>query len=220
MTPIAVVGIGTEVGKSVVSALLARLLSADYWKPVSCGQDRDRALVARWSGRPCHPEAYWFKAPLSPNLAAGLEGIEPQLEAAQLPEGPLIVEGCGGVLTPFSDRYTMADLFLQWEMEWLIVSRHFLGSLNQTLMTVEAVRSRGIEPAGLIFVGDESPASEHFLSEKTGLPCAGVLRLKPPITKQKIIEECERWRKQTFWSERLNWLAETRPTAGTLTPSI
>lgn len=214
---LAVVGIGTDVGKTVVSAIAARLLEADYWKPISSGGD-DRSRVAKWSGQRCHKEAVRLEAPVASHEAARREGRRLDIEAVQLPEGVerLVVEGAGGVLSPFCDETSMLDLFLRWEMEWLVVSRTYLGSINHTMLTIEALRARGVEPSGIVFVGE----SDRYVLNRTGIPCVGVMEWKPVITKETIEEQCEEWRNLTFWSNRLSSLRETRPTAGIPIPSI
>lgn len=198
---IAVVGIGTEVGKTVVSALLCARLGADYYKPISSGGS-DRELVAEWSGQRCFPETVCLKTPVASHTAAQIEGVSLDLRGVQLPPSDrLVVEGAGGVLSPFCGHTSMLDLFLQWELDWVVVSRTYLGSINHTMLTISALRARGVEPKGVIFVGER----DDYICQNGRLPCLGVIPWRPPVTKERI----EQWKMQ------LDLWPEIRPTAGT-----
>ena len=155
-----VTGTGTGVGKTVVSACLVRAWDADYWKPIQTGLDDepgDTATIAALTGSAerMHPPAYAFAAPLAPDAAARLEGGAVSLDALALPAGdrPVVVEGAGGVLVPLNDGALMADLMVRLDLPVVVVAPNRLGAINQTLLTLEALRGRGLEVLGVVLVG-------------------------------------------------------------------
>lgn len=158
MQPIFITGIGTGVGKTLVSAIVTEAIDGWYWKPVQAGFDEgtDGEWVAgrlRRSGR-ILPEAYKLQMPASPHIAARKEGVVLTVEAiaARLPvERPLVVEGAGGLLAPLNDTEFMADLALALDATVILVSRNYLGSINHSLLTAEVCRMRGLRVAGWIF---------------------------------------------------------------------
>lgn len=170
-------GIGTEVGKTVASAVLQQRLDADYWKPVQAGDldFGDRRRVQARSGFPddrFHPERYRLKTPASPHYAARLDGLNIQLEDFTLPDSQgrnLLVEGAGGLLVPLNDRHTMVDLIEHLDLPVFLVSRHYLGSINHTLLSLALLRQRGIELAGLVYSGGNSPETVRIVEQLTGV---------------------------------------------------
>ena len=178
-----ITGIGTEVGKTVVSAYLQLALDADYWKPVQAGDldlsDTDR--VRSYTGMPedrYHPERYRLNTPASPHYAARIDGINISLDDFQLPDThgrPLLVEGAGGLLVPLNDRDCMIDLIVQLGLPVILVSRHYLGSINHTLLSLEVLRGRGCKVAGLIFSGDSNPESERVIRKLSGVTVLAAL---------------------------------------------
>ena len=165
-----VTGIGTEVGKTVVSACLVRALAAHYWKPVQAGDlhltDTDK--VRHWaaiSPERTFPERWALQLPASPHAAAAQERVRIELEDFTLPEGPgaLIVEGAGGLFVPLNDTHTMLDLIVRLGLPVVLVSRHYLGSINHTLLSLAALRSRGITDIRLVFNGEEHPTTEQAI---------------------------------------------------------
>ena len=171
-------GIGTEVGKTVTSAFLQLALDADYWKPVQAGDldfgDRDR--VQSWTGMDAsryHPERYRLRTPASPHYAAQIDGVNIKLTDFELPDTgdrPLLVEGAGGLLVPLNEQDTMLDLVQHLDLPIILVSRHYLGSINHTLLSVEVLRGRGCELAGIIFSGGENPESARIIAKLSGVP--------------------------------------------------
>lgn len=166
-------GIGTEVGKTVISSILVKSWQADYWKPVQCGDLdlTDSHKVAQWvdaAPNRIHPERYRLQMPASPHLAAKREGVNIQLSDFELPktDNTLIVEGAGGLLVPLNEQHTMLDLIEHLHIPVLLVSRHYLGSINHTLMSIEALQRRGIELAGLIYNGDDKGKDTVEIVEK------------------------------------------------------
>ena len=149
MRGLIIAGIGTDVGKTVVSAVVCEALNADYWKPLASGLDTAKgddesvaALIKNGKDR-VHPSTYRFKRALSPHIAAALEGETICLERLMLPSSdrPIVVELAGGVLVPLSDDYTNMELIAKLDLPVLVVSRHYLGSINHTLLTIEALRA-------------------------------------------------------------------------------
>jgi dethiobiotin synthetase len=173
MGGLCVAGIGTEVGKTVVSAVLCEALRADYWKPVGSGLEDgpgDSEVLSSLienAGDRVHPSRYLFAKSLSPHIAAALEGVTISLSELQAPqtERPLIVELAGGVYVPLNDEHTNLDLITSLGFPVVVVSRHYLGSINHTLLTVEALRSRGVTLQGVIFNGQELPDTERIICQ-------------------------------------------------------
>lgn len=179
--------IDTDMGKTLCSAILTQALGADYWKPVQSGclqpgEFTDTQLVSQWVRNPksrMHPERYRFALPQSPHLAAAHEGCVVSLEDFEFPESglssTLIMEGAGGVLVPLNESDYVVDLAVRFAMTAIVVTQHYLGSLNHTLLTIEALRQRDIPIAGLIInrVNPSAPFHRNhtqFLSRHTQLP--------------------------------------------------
>jgi dethiobiotin synthetase len=180
MRRIFVTGIGTDVGKTVVSAILAEAMHADYWKPVQSGSDQGtdcttvRSLISNTKSI-CHTESYCLKAPLAPHDAAKREGIEIQPEKIKIPstENSIVIEGAGGIFVPLNDNYFVMDLIQQLKAEVLLVSKNYLGSINHTLLTIEALSSRGIKVIGIVFNGNPYPEGESIILAQSKLPLIG-----------------------------------------------
>ena len=154
-----ITGIGTDVGKTVASAIITQALEADYWKPIQAGDlhhsdaDKVKALVSNKKSQ-FHPNAYALNTPASPHYAATLDGIVLDIKKIQEPTttNHLVIEGAGGILVPLNDTDSIIDL-IQKDHKVVVVSRHYLGSINHTLLTFEALKNRNIAVAGIIFSG-------------------------------------------------------------------
>lgn len=188
-----IAGIGTEIGKTVTSAVLVEALQADYWKPVQSGalEDSDTETVKRLiSNRTSqfHPEAYRLREPLSPHAAAAIDGVVIEMKNITLPQtdNALVVELAGGLMVPLNDRELNIDLVQQLGLPIILVSRNYLGSINHTLLSVEACRNRGITIMGIIFNGPTVPATETFILNYTNLPCLGRIGQESAITTDVI----------------------------------
>ena len=190
----AIAGIGTGVGKTLVAALLVERLGASYWKPVQAGglvhtdTMEVRRLVSLSRAR-FLPEVYCFHAAMAPHAAAGHEGVAIRREKLQLPEveGPLVVEPAGGVLVPVADGLLNIDLLEDWCLPVVVVSSYYLGSINHTLLTVEALRSRGISLAGIVFTGTPNVHSRGVILSHTGLKCLLDLpALSQPVSSRHV----------------------------------
>lgn len=196
MVKIMVAGIGTDVGKTVVSAILTTLLKGDYWKPIQCGDDAEtvRTLLDP-TKHTIHPPAYSLEAPLSPHHAARLENITICKEKIILPQttAPLIIESAGGIFVPLTNNLLTFDLFKDWDCKWVIVSRHYLGSINHTLLTIDALKRHNIAIAGLIFNGEPNPDSEAAILEISKLPLLARLLPETTINKETIQRYAKQW---------------------------
>ena len=175
-----VTGIGTEVGKTVISAILTEALEADYWKPVQSGDlhysdsDKVKALISNNKTK-FHPECYRLQTPASPHISAAIDGIEISPKAFQLPESDnhLIVEGAGGLMVPLNSNFLIIDLIKQLNIPVIIVSKNYLGSINHTILSIEALQKRNIPIAGIIFNGPDTPSTQDFILENTQIPYIG-----------------------------------------------
>ena len=171
-----ITGIGTDVGKTVVSSILCELLHATYWKPIQSGdlQNSDSKKIQQWLNNTVEiiPEAYLFSEALSPHVASKIDGVSINPAMLNLPKtaGNLIVEGAGGWLVPINESdITFADLAEQWNIPIILVSRHYLGSINHTLLTIESIRSRNLNIHGIIYVGEPLPDTCEIIEKITGV---------------------------------------------------
>ncbi|WP_338874296.1 dethiobiotin synthase [Spirosoma sp. SC4-14] len=192
-TQFIVAGIGTEIGKTVVSAILVEALQADYWKPVQSGalDDSDTETVRHLISNDIsqfHPEAYRLTQPLSPHAAAELDNVRIDLNSIVLPQtsNALIIELAGGLMVPLNDRELNLDLVQQFGLPVLLVSRNYLGSINHTLLSVDACRNRNIPILGIIFNGPTVTSSESFILTYTNLPCLGRIGQETQLTRDAI----------------------------------
>ena len=169
MSTVIVTGTDTGIGKTVFSAGLTRALGATYWKPVQSGLDEatDSETVAHLSGRPVLPEAYRLQLPASPHLSAEAEGVEIDIGRLTPPpvEGPLVIEGAGGLMVPLTRQHLFLDVIAAWQAPVVLVARTSLGTINHSLLSLEALRSRGCIVAGVAFVGDEMADSRSVIAE-------------------------------------------------------
>jgi dethiobiotin synthetase len=199
-----VAGIGTEVGKTVISAILCEVLGARYWKPIASGSDdgpAESVLVARLiqdGSQRIFSERYLLRKSLSPHIAAALDGVEVSLDQFSLPvcEAPLVVELAGGVFVPLNDRATNLDLVQRLGLPVVLVSRHYLGSINHTLLTLFALRAHNIEVRGIVFNGEELPDTERIISTMGGVSVIGRVPSFGDVSQGSITSfaaEC-RWR--------------------------
>lgn len=167
MKDLIVTGTDTGVGKTVVSSLIALKFRLDYWKPVQTGPSpTDSDWVGSIVGRErVHPEAYRLHAPLSPHAAAALEGERVSVAAIlrRRPERPCVIEGAGGVLVPINETDLLVDFFSALSTPLILVARSGLGTINHTLLTLEALRRRGLSPLGVVLTGDDNPGNEDAI---------------------------------------------------------
>lgn len=192
MRRVFVTGTDTGVGKTVVCAWIARHWGASYWKPVQSGlAERDADTVERLGGlsrERLHPSTYELRAPLSPHEAARREGRCIDIEAFALPSlsGPLVVEGAGGVLVPLNDEHRIIDLMVRLGLPALIVARSGLGTLNHTLLTLEALRRRSIRIAGVVLNGPPNQPNREAIERLGQVPRVVELALITPLDAEAI----------------------------------
>jgi len=191
-TPLFITGIGTGIGKTIVSAILVEKLKADYWKPVQSGDldNSDTLLVKSLVSNPVtrfHPEAYRLTQPFSPHKSAALDGIEIDPEKIIIPQtnNQLIIEGAGGLMVPLNQDFLMIDLIRKLGVEVILVSQNYLGSINHTLLSIDALRSRNIPIKGIIFNGDNDEWSESVIL-KQNLHFLGRISNQKSITPEVI----------------------------------
>ena len=196
-----VAGIGTDVGKTVASAVLVEALKADYWKPVQAGdvENTDRMKVQKLVSNTestFHPERYLLPYPLSPHASAAMAGVEIDANAIQIPEhkAPLIIEGAGGLLVPINYEVLYIDWVQKMQLEVILVSRHYLGSINHTLLSAEALKSRGIPVKGIIFNGIENIHTEAVILQQTGFNFLGRIDETEIVTKEFIKQQAQHFR--------------------------
>ncbi len=192
MSAFIVTGTDTGIGKTIFSAALTGALQAHYWKPVQAGLDdgADRDHVAQLSGVPAGhilPEAYRLATPCSPHRSAELDGVVIDLAQLTLPAvRPLVVEGAGGALVPVTRNTTYADVFAWWNLPVIIVARTALGTINHSLLTIEALRSRGVPIHGVAFVGEGNADSEATICAMGSVTRLGRLPMIERLSAQSL----------------------------------
>ena len=187
-----ITGIGTDVGKTIASAIVVEALNADYWKPIQAGDldSSDTLKVKNFVSNTVsqyYDNAYKLKTPSSPHYAAQLDNIEIDLKKIVEPktDNHLVIEGAGGVFVPLNNQNYVIDL-IQSDYKVIVISRHYLGSINHTLLTLEALKFRNIAVAGIIFSGDENKATEEIILQKTTAKCIGRIENEPYFDKNVI----------------------------------
>jgi dethiobiotin synthetase len=181
MSSFIVTGTDTGIGKTVFSSALAGALGAHYWKPVQSGleEDSDSQTVRRLSGLPAHkilPEVYRLQAPLSPHRAAELEDIEIRRDAFEMPNAdPLVIEGAGGLMVPLRRDWLIIDLFADLQLPVILCARTALGTINHSLLSIEALRLRDIPIVGIAFIGEANADSENTICAMGGVRRLGRL---------------------------------------------
>ena len=168
-------GTDTDVGKTVFAAGLCGLLGLGYWKPVQAGEPGDRETVGALSGQQTLPEAYRLKLPASPHQSSAHEGITIDTDALTPPDGDMVIEGAGGLMVPLTRQTLFIDVFARWKLPLVLCARTKLGTINHTLLSIEAVRTRGIPLVGVAFIGDANPESEGIIAEMSGAKRLGRL---------------------------------------------
>ncbi len=181
-------GTDTNVGKTVFSAGLAGALGAFYWKPIQSGvaPEGDKETVMRLSGLPADhilPERYRLNAPLSPHRSAELDGIVIQPAMLVPPDvlGPLVIEGAGGLMVPITRTFLQIDLYQKWQLPVILVTRTTLGTINHTLLSIAAMRSRGIPIHGIAFVGEDNSDNIRTIGEMGDVRVLGRLPHLPQL---------------------------------------
>lgn len=198
MQKIVITGIGTDVGKTVVSAIVAEHLKASYWKPVQSGdlENSDSIKVKRLTENvTVLEEKYKLTEPLSPHESARIDNVTIDFNNFSIPEvnTNLIIEGAGGLMVPFNyngDVYL--DLFEKWNLPIIVVSRHYLGSINHTLLTINALKQRNIPILGIIFSGETNKASEEVILNATKINCLARIPEASEVNKNFVLEQSKK----------------------------
>ena len=195
MSGFIVTGTDTNIGKTVFSAALAGALQAHYWKPVqSCLEgETDSEIVGRLSGLPGHkilPETYKLTAPLSPHRAAELDDIDiSRKRLLQLPAvDQLVIEGAGGLMVPLTRDWLMIDLFADWHLPVVLCARTALGTINHSLLSIEALRLRDIYITGIAFIGEANEDSERTICTMGGVRRLGRLPHLEPLDAMSLTD--------------------------------
>ena len=192
--PLFITGIGTGVGKTIVSAILVEKLKADYWKPIQSG-DLDntdtmmvRSLVSNSISK-FHPEAYRLTQPFSPHKSAALDGItiDPEKIVAPETDKQLVIEGAGGLMVPLNANFLMIDLIKKLDAEVVLVSQNYLGSINHTLLSIELLRNKGVHIRYLVFNGQTDEWSETVIKQYAGNTNVFRIPVFDEIERQSIV---------------------------------
>jgi dethiobiotin synthetase len=188
VTAIVVTATGTDIGKTVFAAALTAALDGCYWKPVQAGLDdgSDLERVGRLSGLPADrllPEEYRLTTPCSPHRAAEIDGVTIDTDRLVPPscDRPLVIEGAGGVLVPFTRHVTFADIMARWRLPVVLIAATSLGTISHSLAAIEALRARGVDIRGVAFVGDAAEDSEATIAEMGGVKRLGRLPMIDPL---------------------------------------
>ncbi|MFY0686858.1 MAG: dethiobiotin synthase [Cyclobacteriaceae bacterium] len=200
-----VTAIGTDSGKTIVSAMLCQMLNADYWKPVQCGYPRDTDSVSALTGTGItfHQESYLLQMPASPHAAAKDESVEIKLSGFEVPvtSNDLVIEGAGGALVPLNDQDYVIDLVERFEAQVVLVANLYLGSINHTLLTIEALKSRKLSVKGIVFNGPSNEESERIILQKSGWKCLGRINHEENVDTEMVIRYAALLKKN--WHEEL-----------------
>jgi dethiobiotin synthetase len=201
-----VTGTDTGIGKTTVAAMLVLALDAVYWKPVQSGTEdgTDRQRVQALTKLPDDrflPERYILSRPLSPHRAAELDGIEIKAEALALPacDRTLVIEGAGGLMVPVRRDKLQIEVFAGWDLPFILCARTGLGTINHTLLSIEALRNRNMRLPGLIFVGDDNPDNMRTIAEFSGVRILGLVPRLDRIDRDALLEVFARgFRREDF----------------------
>ncbi|RMB56411.1 dethiobiotin synthase [Dokdonia sinensis] len=195
-----ITGISTDVGKTIAAAIITEALKADYWKPVQAGDldNSDTHKVKRLVKNDIsqyHDNTYALKTPMSPHAAAAIDGVTIKATDFKRPKtkNNLVIEGAGGLLVPLNDTETIIDL-IQPTDKVIVVSRHYLGSINHTLMTIEILKSRGFKNIGILFSGEEHPTTESIIKKMTEVTIIGRIDEEPYFDQNVVCEYAEELR--------------------------
>ncbi len=191
--------IGTDSGKTIVSAILTESLSADYWKPVQAGAPKDSELVKSLISNDTtmiHPEAFTLKTPASPHYAAQLDGVLIKINDIKKPptSNHLIIEGAGGLMVPLNQDEIMVDLATHLQSELILVINHYLGSINHSILSIKYLISNNIKVKGIIFNGSPHSPSEEVIERHCPFPVLGRVPSIEHLNKSTISRIAEEWK--------------------------
>ena len=196
-----VTGISTDVGKTIASAILVEALQADYWKPVQAGEldncdtKKVEKLVSNKKSK-FYPNSYALNTPMSPHAAADIDEVAITLKGIIEPKtkNHLIIEGAGGLLVPINNKQTVLDI-IKPEYHVIVVSRHYLGSINHTLLTVNLLKEKGFQ-VSIVFSGKEHKTTEDVIKKMTKIPIIGRIDEEPYFDKNVILEYADKFQRK------------------------
>lgn len=196
-----ITGISTDVGKTIASAIITEALEADYWKPIQAGDldnsdsHKVRKLVSNNKSK-FHSNSYALNTPMSPHAAAEIDGVSIETSKIISPKtkNNLVIEGAGGLLVPINDTQTIIDL-IKPNYKVIVVSRHYLGSINHTLLTVNALKQKGFD-VSIVFSGNEHKTTEGIIKKMTQVPIIGRIDDEPYFDKNVVKEYAELFREK------------------------
>jgi len=188
-----ITGISTDVGKTVASAIITEALEADYWKPVQAGElencdtKKVQKLVSNSKSK-FYPNSYALQTPMSPHAAAEIDNISIDIKKITAPKtnNYLVIEGAGGLLVPLNNKHTILDI-VKPSYKVIVVSRHYLGSINHTLLTVNLLKEKGFD-VSIIFSGNEHKSTEAIIKKTTNVPVIGRIDEEPYFDKNVVKE--------------------------------
>jgi dethiobiotin synthetase len=196
-----ITGISTEVGKTVAAAIITEALQADYWKPIQAGEldNSDTHKVKRLisnSKSVFHENSYALKTPMSPHAAAEIEGITIDLKKIIVPKtkNHVVIEGAGGLLVPLNESTTILDI-IKPSYKVIVVSRHYLGSINHTLLTIKLLQEKGFDVA-IIFSGDAHKTTEDIIVKMTNVTVIGRINEEPYFDKNVVKEYADKFKEK------------------------
>jgi dethiobiotin synthetase len=198
-----VTGIDTDSGKTLVCAILCEALNADYWKPIQAGMPRDADTVEKLvtnSKTKIYPETFLLNTPASPHAAAKIDGVKIRVKDFTLPVtvNNLIVEGAGGCLVPLNEQEFIIDLIVKLRLPIILVADLYLGSINHSLLTIEALQQRKLRIEGIIFNGPSNPESENIILSHSKLKCllkiAAEKEINPDVVKGYAAQFIKNWK--------------------------
>lgn len=197
-----ITGISTEVGKTIASAIVVEALEADYWKPIQAGDldASDSHKIEKYitnAKTKIHSNSYALQTPMSPHAAAEIDDIDISLAEIKEPltKNHMVIEGAGGLLVPLNEKNTILDI-IKPDYKIIVVSRHYLGSINHTLLTLETLKQRGFSVSGLIFSGDENRTTESIIKKMSGIRVIGRIDNEPYFDANVIKEYADVFREK------------------------
>lgn len=196
-----ITGIGTDVGKTVASAIVTEALEADYWKPIQagdlhhCDTKKVQHLVSNKTSK-FHPNSFALQTPMSPHAAAEIDGVSIDIKAIKRPKTKqnLVIEGAGGLLVPINDKNTILDLITPSD-HVIVISRHYLGSINHSLLTIKLLKDKGLN-ISVIFSGNEHKTTEDIIKKMSDVNVIGRIEEEPYFDKNVVKEYANRFKSQ------------------------
>ena len=196
-----ITGISTEVGKTVASAIITEALEADYWKPIQSGDleysdtHKVKNLISNKKSV-FHENSYALQTPMSPHASATIDGITIDINKVIEPatKNNLVIEGAGGLLVPLNDKHTILDL-IKPDYKVIVVSRHYLGSINHTLLTINFLKEKGFD-VSLVYSGNEHKTTEEIIEKMSGVNVIGRIEEEPYFDQNVIKEYAEKFKEK------------------------